>query len=92
MVKEYYNGDTTYVVCDICGVTLTEIYSPSMLSHQIFFLNDCDHYYWESVGYYCYEFPDTQGICEGVEDVIRDHIFHIDDGGYIYFLVPRQSS
>ena len=88
MVVHRYHGDSAYIFCDVCGVELGEFFIPSPSVSQIVFLNSCSHYTWEQVGVFCYEYPDYD-ICKGVEDMVSDHVFHIEDGGHVYYLVPR---
>jgi hypothetical protein len=89
MVIHQYHADSTYILCDVCGVELGEIFSPSPSSHQIIFLHSCNHYEWEGVGLLCWEDPSSSDICTGVESMIHDHAFHVEDGGNVYVLVPR---
>jgi len=89
MVVREYENDSVHLLCEVCGVELAEIFYPSPIAHQIIHINSCSHYEWEQVGLACWEDPSMSDLCQGVEGMVTDHVFHIEDGGSVYVLLPR---
>jgi len=52
--------------------------------------DSCPHFVWEPTGNGCYPVPQSEEICQGTDEIVKNSVLKVDQGTTIWFLVPRQ--
>jgi len=86
VVKWEIKPPFTEYKCDKCGKTLA-------VEHElgdVFYINDCEHYYWEIMTVTCYYERYEECDPDYIKELEGNAVLIVSDTSDVYFLLPRR--